>query len=72
MYLPIRKTELAALMKSDSATLRKFGERVLAEVAKHEQEDVDKLHGSLRNLARRNALERELQRAVDLMLGVLP
>ncbi len=44
MYLPIRKTELAALLKSDSATLRKFGERVVAEVAKREQEEIDKLH----------------------------
>ncbi len=44
MYLPIRKTELAALLTSDSATLRKFGERVVAEVAKREQEEIDKLH----------------------------
>ena len=48
MYLPIRKTELSALLKSDSATLRKFGERVVAEVAKREQEEIDKLHEALR------------------------
>lgn len=65
MYLPIRKTELAALLRSDSATLRKLGERVVGEVAAREQADVDKLHGSLRSK------RAEFQRSVAAMFGVL-
>lgn len=57
LYVPVRKTELAALLRSDRAVLRKLGERIVADVAKRESEEIDKLHGSLRTRAWFHAME---------------